>query len=201
MNRLLLALATSLIGLAPTAFASSITASYSHAVQNVDFEKYSSERVGGGIGFSLFKYMRLDASYSQEKRVNKGYKESVDAAGYASYRYFESRTTIDTVAGNLSLVLYPGQTLMPYIFGGASRSIYRFRMISEVEEGERIEYTSKTDPIVSPQAGVGLQIMMNRNFSLKGSYTWRQGVSQLPGEDAKRVYDGSADVGITYEFN
>ncbi len=201
MKRLLLMIAAYVVLSAQTSLAGSITASYSHSVQNVDFEKYSSERLGGGVGFSLFKYVRLEATYSQEMRVNKGYKESLDSQGYASYQYFESRTTIDSVGGNVSVILYPGQTFMPYVFAGASRSVYRYRMISEDLSGNRAEFTNKTDPIVSPLAGVGLQLMMNREFSIKSSYTWRQGISQLPGEDAKRVYDGSVDVGLTYELN
>lgn len=206
MKRLALLIAC-LLGAAGTAAASSITATYSASEQNVGLMKYMNEKYGGSFSFNLGQYVRLDLSYTEDVRLEKGFDEVIDpeTAAVAAYEYFESRIKAKSLGANISLILYPGDLLMPYIFAGIAQTIYERKVIIErtgvnSEAGVRSESEGKTDPILSPVGGLGVAIMLSRNFSLKMSCTLRQGTRQFPGEEAEDVYDKSYDVGLTYEF-
>jgi hypothetical protein len=180
--------------------ATSITASYGTSTQNVGYEQYQSERFSAGFSLNLGLYFRLDFSHGQEFKKNTGYKELSTAEDEVqSFQYFESLTKVETYGSNLSVILYAGETFVPYIFGGVVRSVYEIKFVTE-DSTTRTEFSTKTAPIVVPTGGIGIGLMLNRNFSLKMSHTLRPGVQQIPGKEAVKVYDTTTDVGLTYEF-
>ncbi len=174
-----------------------LTGSVSSSKSNLGYSTTTSQTVSGNIAFYLTDFMRIGFTHSQEISINNGYSvgSNVDESTITEEYYYKNTTQMDSNAADLTFILYNGAVFAPYIFGGAVIKDYKFRLekTATVEKG-----SVRLGPV--PNAGLGMSIRLNRDFSLKLSYTVSPGIKKMPGEEAQGVLDTSTTVGLTYHM-
>jgi hypothetical protein len=178
-------------GFAGTHFSIQGSANYN----NLGLNNEDSRSACASIAQDLGKYFRIGVTYRQGTTILKGYKLNPDNQAYG---FYEQR--INSVANSLDfiLILYYGETFVPYVQLGAVKKDYLVKNIGPVEADNTTQIYSL--PIV-PSAGIGLGIKMSTNFSLKLSYTVSPGIKQTqPDQPPVSVLDSYSAVGVSYDI-
>jgi hypothetical protein len=155
----------------------------------------SNRSASGSIATDLGVYFRIGVTHREDVSDQEGYSEKADQSGYY---YLKTRTNMAANSLDLTIILYYGELFVPYIMAGvikkASVTDYIF------EDGEKI--SSKRAEPLGPNAGVGLGIRLNKDFSLKLSYSVSVGFVQDGPEDTvgRAILDKVTSVGITYDL-
>lgn len=162
----------------------------SHSESNAGYQKIESGAGSAGVSIDLGSYTRLGYTHRQELSQTTGYelKEATN-----QYVYFRSRSHIIANAVDLTLILYAGDIVTPFVFGGISVKNYNTEMVQADGTREKLHLT-----LPGPQGGAGLSIRLNQKFSLKLTYTVSDGVKQIPGSEGERTIDSYSQVGISY---
>ena len=146
------------------------------------------------VAFDIGTYLRLGITHRRAESQIKGYRET---SVTNEYRYEEERT--DNIANSIDLtvILYYGRVFVPYIQLGMVRKEYTMTYMIENLSAIKKQYTL---PAV-PNAGIGLGIRLNSDFSLKLSYSVSQGIKQKrPDTPPEGVLDSYTSVGISYSI-
>jgi hypothetical protein len=162
----------------------------SHSQSNAGYQSIESGAGSAGVAFDLGQYFRLGFTHRQELSSTKGYKNKEETNTYV---YFESLSHVTSNDVDLTLILYAGDIVTPFIFAGVGVRHY----VTDMQEADGTrEHMDFVYP--GPQGGAGLSIRINQKFSLKLTYTMSPGVSKLPGEEEKSTLDNYTQVGISY---
>jgi hypothetical protein len=213
MKHLLAAtLAAASLALTPTARAGIfVTGSVSDQTTHLVYTASETEYGSASVDIELGRYVRLGYTYGMEVSKSTTFKDPTapdgtqqTSSGYCQQRCdktFQNETVVSH-AVNLTLVLYEGQTFMPFLLGGAIKKIITMESLDYDHTGNLV-YTppqSSTLPIV-PQIGGGIGIRLNRSFSLKFTYQVSPGVVLMP-ENPKpsTVWDRQWSVGLQYQL-
>ena len=140
-------------------------------------------------------HFRLGLTHRQETDETEGYTYST-----ADNTYYKRSTKMYITSNSLDLtvILYYGTLFVPYVQGGF--------IVKDYKIIDSIAGQSSTDSIQSapvPNAGAGLNIVINRNFSLKLSYNLSPGYKISDPEDQDRtedVWDSYTSIGISYKL-
>jgi hypothetical protein len=147
-----------------------------------------------GLAIDLADYVRVGYTHRQDYALVKGYKQYEEKKGTVDeFKTFESKSHVVTHSFDLTLILYAGQVVTPFVFGGVSLKLYDIDNKEEGKDDEHIEL-----PVPGPSGGVGLSISASRQFSLTLRHTLSRGVKQLPGEEAESTIDSYTTLGISY---
>ena len=162
----------------------------SHSESNAGYQKIESGAGSAGLSIDLGDYFRVGFTHRQELSSTSGYqlKEATN-----QYVYFQSVSHVTSNAVDLTLILYAGEIVTPFIFAGVN--VKHYSTDTQEADGTR-EHMELTYP--GPQGGAGLGIRLNQKFSLKITYTMSPGIKQLPGEQAVSTTDTYTQVGISY---
>ena len=162
----------------------------SRSESNAGYQKIESGAGSAGVSIDLGEYFRVGYTHRQELSSTTGYhlKEATN-----QYVYFQSRLHVVSNGVDLTLVLYGGEIITPFIFAGYALKQYTTDM-QEADGTTEHMYL----PLPSPEGGAGMAIKLNQKFSLKITYTMSQGVTQLPGGEAQPVIDSYTQLGIQY---
>lgn len=154
----------------------------------------SSTRSGSGtIDFDLGQYFRLGFTLQQDYTTKDGYAKKSDEV----YRRYSERSLFIMKSVDLTIILYNGDLLIPYIFGGVARIESQTKV---VYDGEEPDTNTSVVPMV-PTGGVGFGLRLNRQFTLKFSNRWLPGTKQIdPEGKPEGVVDSQMQVGITYQL-
>lgn len=179
-----------------------LSLSGSQSTSNAGLQKIQSGSGSASVAFDIWDYLRLGYTYRQELAYTGGYTEAKDAngvtiknsAGNPTYVKFLNRSRVISDSVDLTVVLYAGDVLMPYVFVGAGRKNYNIVNQTEGQEDDVIKLTMP----FSPNGGAGIGIRMSQRFSLKFSYTVSQGYKQLPDQPIEITMDSYSQVGISY---
>lgn len=156
-------------------------------------QQISSDTASGTAAFDLGSHFRIGLTHRQKLDVTEDSKrQSSNAEGYSLY---SSRILQKSNAVDLTLILYQGEVIMPYIKGGMVVKSYDIR----TKVDEQISETKLTLP-PEPSGGVGVGFRLTQNFSLRISYTVSPGVKELLDGTKERVLDSYTEVGVTYEL-
>jgi hypothetical protein len=165
----------------------------SQSRNNVPYQTYVSRAGSASIAMDLGEYFRLSYSHRQEFSNNTGYKALVTQPGY--YGEYVSQTRVISNSVDFNVILFAGEIFIPYLSAGAVVKAYH----SDIMTLEGREAGSFTLPPV-PNLGGGVGIRLNRNFSLKLSYTVSPGVRQEPGGVQEGILDNYSQLGVTYQM-
>jgi hypothetical protein len=197
----LLGLITS-AALAPAAYGTVyVTGSVSASTSNVPLQTYESQAASGAVAVDLGRYIRLGLTHKQEFQISSGYTDTSTNSGSTTttpnYVEVYSRTHIVSNSLDLTLILYEGQVFLPYLTIGGIVKNYRFET---QQEGEDSKVRKGNMPPV-PNVGAGVGIRLNKDFTLKFSYTASPGLTQKPGDEKpKGIWDKSTSIGLTYQL-
>lgn len=157
-----------------------------------------------GISVGLSSFLRIGLTHEQEYETEQGWEDPAsttahrDANGNVDpYEIYKVDHTT-TYSADLTLVLYQGTVMTPYLIGG-----YALRFLQRTIKDPATKQVTAYDPIPipGPQGGVGLQISLNRDFSLQLRYIVSQGSTQLPtDEKPTSKNDGNGSVGLSYKL-
>ena len=164
----------------------------SRSEANAGYQKIESGAGSAGLSIDLGEYFRVGYTHRQELSSTTGYhlKEATN-----QYVYFQSRSHVVSNGIDLTLVLYSGEIITPFIFAGYALKQYTTDM-QEADGTTEHMYL----PMPSPEGGAGISIKLNQKFSLKVTYTMSQGITQLPGGQAQSVLDSYTQLGISYSL-
>ena len=156
----------------------------------------SETRSGSGtVDFDMGPYLRLGFTYQQDNTIKDGYKKS--ATDSSQYNRYSEQSTFVMRSVDLTIILYNGELLIPYIFGGVARIESQTKVVSDNEEPE---FNKSVVPIV-PTGGAGFGLRLNKQFTLKFSNRWLPGTRQLdPVAQPESVIDSQMQVGISYQM-
>jgi hypothetical protein len=167
-----------------------VSLSGSRSESNAGYQKIQSGAGSAGLSLDLGEYFMVGYTHRQELSSTVGYQQ-ID--GTNIFVQFKTLSHVTTNALDLTLILYGGEIVTPFIFAGLAVKNY---VIDFVQAGQDPQRVSK--PHYGPQGGAGLAIRMSQKFSFKLTYTLTDGVKQYPGESAEQTLDTYTQMGITY---
>jgi len=148
------------------------------------------------LSVDLGSYVRLSYEHGQAQEYQEGY---MDVSGPLSttpdYRAYKSKVHQVSNGINLILILYGGDVIVPYIFGGLVHKQYT---LESTLDGKLKEESGGG---AVPAGGAALIIKASQKFSLKFTYKVSQSVYQSdPNDETKRegALDEEFKVGIQY---
>jgi hypothetical protein len=162
----------------------------SHSQSNAGYQKIESGAGSAGISIDLGDYFRVGYTHRQELAATTGYQLKEASKEYV---FFQSLSHVTSNAVDLTLILYAGEIVTPFIFAGVNVKHYS---TDNRESDGTYEHLDLVYP--GPQGGAGLGIRLNQKFSLKVTYTMSPGVTQIPGQAANQTLDTYTQLGITY---
>jgi hypothetical protein len=166
--------------------------------QNNVGQSYLARAGSASVAMDLGEYFRIGITHRQEFSVNEGYVEYRTQKG----QYYLSPGTTHVVANSvdLTIILYNGDTLVPFIQGGLVRKDYDFEVTKEDDDGQIITETGTATQGPVPSLGAGVGIKLNRSFTLKLSYVASPGYVTMPDGELAGKLDTYTQVGITYQI-
>ncbi len=179
----------------PASAALHFTLQGSASDSHLGLQTQATRSASGSIAADLGSYFRIGITHREDVSNQAGHTEKNDGSGYY---YSKTRTNLAANSVDLTVILYYGELFVPYIMGGAIKKEYVTSFT--FEDGQTV--SSRTPLPVAPNAGVGLGIRINRDFSLKLSYTVSPGYAQDGPEDTvgRAILDRMTSVGITYDL-
>jgi hypothetical protein len=182
------------------------TLSGQHSKSNIGYQAVESGALSAGFAFDIGQYIRLGYTHMQQLQASEGYAcEENDPTnsipdgdgGYSQCPTFQSLSHIVGHSVELTLILYAGDVMTPYITMGAGPRTYR--TVSKKGDGPEKVDAPPSSP--SMNGAIGVSFKLNQKFSLKMSYSMTGGVKKIPGEEkAKGTVDGSASIGLQYSL-
>jgi hypothetical protein len=167
-----------------------VSLSGSRSESNAGYQKIQSGAGSAGLSFDLGEYFMVGYTHRQELSSTVGYQQ-ID--GTNIFVQYKTLSHVTTNAMDLTLILYGGEIVTPFIFAGLAVKHY---VIDSVQAGQDPQRVSM--PHYGPQGGAGVSIRMSQKFSFKLTYTLTDGVKQYPGESAEQTLDTYTQMGITY---
>lgn len=152
--------------------------------------------IRGSVSFDVGSHLRVGVTHRLDTMITSGYRQSSTNINY----YFEkNQTDVASNSLDLTLILFYGDLLVPYIQAGAIVKDYYVK-----EQSGGITYI--LDPGESPpqpSAGAGLNIVLTKQFNLKLSYDVSPGykiASPSEQEKIQMVLDTTTSVGLVYKL-
>jgi hypothetical protein len=149
----------------------------------------------------LGSYFRIGLTHREDISNQEGWAEDKGAA--SGYAYSRTRQHLRANSVDLTLILYYGELFVPYLMAGAIKKQYvtEFSVATDVDGAESRSSSSLELPVL-PNFGAGLGIRLNREFSLKLSYSVSPGIVQNSpvDSDPRSILDKMLSVGISYDL-
>ncbi len=167
---------------------------------NTGLSTKTSGGIGGSISQDLGSYFRLGLKFRQEEDHEVGFMEERDQNDKTKKIYYkiDNRIKMGITSLNLFIILYNGEVFTPYVFGGVARIQYDIHKEIDGSVFDDSFY------IPSPTGGLGMAFRLSQRFSIKFTYTMRQGILYSDPNDkltAARTIDFTLEGGLQYSFN
>ena len=186
-----------------------ITGSWSLQSTHLGFQTTESDYGSASVDIDLGHYIRLGYTYGVEFQNATGYKDpsatdsnDTNASGYCTQTCGQTsnKTKVIQNSVGLTIILYEGQVLMPFLLGGVTKKDMTIDMIDYDTKGNLVHTVETLPGQIVPYGGGGIGIRLNREFTLKFSYQVSPGSIQLPGQDPQRVLDRQSTAGLSYQL-
>lgn len=181
-----------------------LTGSVTASQSNAGLQTHSSNGGSATIASDLGRYVRLGYTHRQDIQRSKGYVgETEDDCDFskedslARCLDYDSNTHIMSNSVDLTLILYEGDVFVPFLMGGAVVKTYTYQSSKAGEIVTKVGPKS-TPPL--PNLGIGMGIRLNREFSLKLSYTASPGYVYTPDGKSRSAWDKNTSLGLTYQL-
>jgi hypothetical protein len=167
----------------------------SSSVSDAGLQSYQKNAFSASVSFDIGGQFRLGLTHREENNNTDGYTlNSLDNR----YYHKSQKTFVTSNSVDLTIIIYYGKLLVPYIQGGLIIKEYQ---VIDTLAGVSSSASIQSPPV--PNAGAGLNIVLNRNFSLKISYNISPGYKILDPNDQDQiesVWDSYTSVGLTYKI-
>lgn len=174
--------------------------------QNQVYKKSDAKSGSASIEVGLADTVRVGITHEEMVQSVKGYDQNSDR----SFTPVDDYTRVSANSLDVTLIVYKGDVFAPFIKGGFVAKDYRFKTIEEASIdatnplGDRdFVYSDQTTTLPTWQAGVGLAVNLNRQFSLRFAYMVSPGIQMKPGQDVNEkqdVLDRKSTVGLSYQL-
>lgn len=162
---------------------------------NLGLANQNAKSASLSVASDVGKYLRLGITHRQSLIALEGYRLREISQQYS---YVEERTRSISNSIDLTVVLYYGSTFTPYVQIGIVKKDYK--VSSYISEDSTTISNSFSQALV-PNAGLGLSVRLDANFSLNFSYVVSPGLRQItPDADPESVLDSYTSIGISYEL-
>jgi len=176
-----------------------ITGSYGMDATNVPLEVTNTQSASGSVDVEIFSFLRIGVSYGAETTYSLGYRAKAASAADSSAAVVPvasaqirnpcaTETTCTKVVSNskviqrgvgLTLILWHGDMVTPYVIGGALLKTYH---IKSTQDGVLVQDLEDTKGQTVPNIGAGVSFRLSKDFSLKASITASPGQVLRPGD-------------------
>ncbi len=161
---------------------------------NLGLQTHSSRSASGSVAVDLGQYVRIGVTHREALIEQEGYAQGEDDD---TYLFAKSTQYVTSNSLDLTLILYYGEIFVPYIMGGVVVKNYLVETNTETEGKVQSRYSGS--PV--PNGGFGVGIRLNKDFSLKISYTVSPGIRQIdPDSEPESVLDSYTSVGVSYNL-
>lgn len=161
-------------------------------------ESHERSNVSASFAVGLARFVRLGLTHRRSFEKKKGLRRQRLSDERTIYYEFVDDTEVLTSSIDLTVILYHGQ-VSPFIFGGAARRDYFSETVNPFESNK---FSIEND--IVPNYGLGLSIMLSREFSLKLTQTYTEGekieLSPIGEEIKSKTTDSFSQIGISYRF-
>jgi hypothetical protein len=162
---------------------------------------FVTEKSGSGSGtveFDIGSVVRLGYTYQHEVSRRDGYLQQDPNDEDSLYSvYFLDREVQQVHSGDLTLILYSGDTFVPYIFGGLQHRTAKIQRTTAAGTADLSPH-----PELKPTGGIGFGLRLSQNLMLKFSNRWIPSEHYFPGPDGKpageAVVDSEQQIGLTF---
>lgn len=161
---------------------------------NMPLSSQNARSGSASVAIDLGTYFRVGVTHRQAINKTKGYvlNETLGAYLYKMEQYHTFANSVD-----FTIILYYGRIFIPFLKIGVVKKDYL--IVAAQDEKESITNSISIPPV--PNGGIGVGIRINRNFSLKLSYTVSPGIRQShPLLEPESVLDTYSSVGISYNI-
>lgn len=208
-----------LCSFAPSAHAGIyITGSYGMDATNVPLEATNTQSASATVDVEIFTFLRIGVSYGSETSYSLGYRAKAASAADPSAVVVpvssaqisnpcSTESTCTKVVSNskviqrgvgLTLILWHGDMIMPYLVGGALLKTYH---IISTQDGVLVQDLQDTKGQIVPNIGAGVGFRLSKDFSLKASITASPGQVLRPGDsNIRSTWDKKTSFGLTYQI-
>ncbi len=181
-----------------------VNGSVKGATSSLGYQSIESKGYSGGLSVDLGRYIRIGFTHEQDFQTLEGSEDPISPAVHhdadGNVAPWPVYSNVHTISNSIDLqaVLYEGTVMMPYIIGGiVKKTAYTVGINPTTGNREAAAPLGS----LGPQAGVGLGIRLNKDFTLKFQYMVSPGSKQAPGDvKARGVIDRSASIGLTYQI-
>lgn len=187
----------------------SISGSLASSSTNVPLQTAVSTYGSASVDIDMGRFVRLGLTYGEEYQRSRGWKkidpathsvatktDPLDCVSASACALSISTTHIIENSVGLTIILWEGQILMPFIMVGAITKTYTF----QIEEGGTLGTTTGKEPVM-PNLGAGVGIRLNRQFTLKISQQASPGIALQAGDEKPRsVWDRRMTLGLSYQL-
>jgi hypothetical protein len=172
---------------------------------HAELQKTLNSRAGASLSFDLFRVVRIGYSYRLDTESTSGLRVS-DSSIANSYVNFNNIKEVTKQSVDLTIVPFMTQFIVPFIFGGIAKKDYLYRVQAEdVNDNGIITVEIKAGENGNPawgwNAGFGTRIPVNKEFSIKVTQTFSEGLKKSsPTAEGVKVWDTYTEYGITYKL-
>lgn len=172
-----------------------VTLQGSQRNNDVGLQSYHKNSVTASVAFDIGSHFRLGLTHGEENTTIGGY-----ALNSLDQKYYAKTQKIFTTSNSLDLIyiIYYGRVFIPYMQAGLVIKDY---FVVDTIAGMSSSASVQSSPV--PKAGIGINIVLNRSFSLKVSYDISSG-SKIKDpynrEKVETVWDDNTSVGLTYKI-
>lgn len=164
---------------------------------NIPLSAQNNRSVSASVALDLGTFLRVGLTHRQSSNQTKGYIADDPTVENPAYSYRATNNVSFANSVDLTIILYYGQLFVPYLQLGMVKKDY----LITVAEGNAASQTATFSLPPVPNGGIGVGIRLNRNFSLKLSYSVSPGVRQVaPNQEKEGVLDSFTSIGITYNL-
>ncbi len=170
-----------------------IMASYSDS-QMSEQQEYRTSAGSMTISLDMGTYFNIGLTGKHQLSHAKGFEENEETK---LIEYSESKVDVYSYSADLSIILYPGDIFVPYVFGGGVAKYFDSKKI--YPSGSYIQRTTKK-PILTYEGGIGVGLRLSEKFTFKYSVTFTPGVRLLSNGNPEPVLDRYQTVGLSYKI-
>ena len=161
---------------------------------NLGLNHQANNSTSFSVATDVGTFLRIGLTNRIAYTTLKGYTLQSDKE---TYLYSEETTKNTANSIDLTIILYMGKVFVPYLQLGIVKKNYLIQ--SQAGNAEPVETAYSIPPV--PNAGFGLGIRLNQNFSLKLSTTFSPGVQQkTPDAEPQGILDNYTSIGLTYKM-
>lgn len=177
--------------------AAHIGISYSDSITTSE-QEYKSSSGSASFSFDIGTYFNIGLTGRNQYSYAKGYEKDERTN---QIQYSETKMSMTSYSIDLSIILYPGDVFVPYIFGGyVTKYLSSKKVYGDPSTGNQAVIERNEGPVPDYQCGGGVGLRFSERFSLKYSVTFTPGTKLLSDGTGELTMDRYQSIGLSYKI-